>query len=485
MSNDNCLPDDFDDAELVPLGAVLTQIHERTEVAAQAAADHALSSMQQPPSNLDAERAVLGAMLVDSVAVDRVIETGLRATDFYRPAFGTIFAAIEALRLRGEPTDTLCVVDELTRTGKLESIGGVAGLASLESTTGSTAHVDTLAKVICDKSALRRVITTARDIVTRAYAQKGTARDVIAQAQERFIELASFEGAGHLVEIDRLATMQRVLEAGISGREPPGALATGFTAIDAMLRGGPRPGQMVIVAARPGMGKSVFGYQLAMAQAEREHTAFLSFEMSGDELMEREIAQTSRVPYSRWRTRSGGARVMESLGVVEGRERLHVFDCPGISLADVCGLLRKLKAQLNLGTVVIDHVGLIRASNRYAGNKVHEVTEISNTLRAQFGQLGLRGVLLSQLNRAVENRNDKRPSLADLRDSGSLEQDAQVVMFLHRPEYYLKDECPDDKRGLAEVIVAKNRGGQLGIVPLHFDGPTTSFSNARPEGGAQ
>ncbi len=462
--------------ELVPLGALLEGVGQGHALAAAEAAREVAKRARTPPAALDAERAVLGAMLGSVTAIDDVLPTGLRPTDFYRPAHALICGAIYDLVARNERADTITVVDELLRRGHLDGVGGAAAVSQLEAMLPTSAHAEAYARLVKDKATLRGLIETATRIVENAHRQSQRPLDIVRDAERAIFALG--ESSTSSVEVDRMETARRVLDAGIEGREPPGALTTGFPDLDAILRGGPRPGQQTIVAARPGMGKSALGYQLGMAAANAgEHVAFVSIEMTGDELIEREIAAEARRPYATWHQQHNhnASRATTAAGIVAERTRLHVYDRPGIDLAELCALARRARAQHGIRRLIVDHLGLIRPSGRYAGSRTQEVGEISRTMRALAGQLGIDVVLLCQLNRGPEQRTDKRPNMGDLRDSGEIEQDAQIILFIHRPEYYLRDQTPPDLERLAEIHVAKNRGGAIGTVNLIFDAPTTRF----------
>lgn len=472
---------------LTPLGELLDQAAAETTARAELAV--APMSKALPPSALDAERAVLGAILLEPSTWPAIASQRLTAEDFFRPAHSQVFQAIRTLAVRGQHIDTLTVVDELLRLGQLDAVGGAAAVSQLEAMLPTAAHASSYARLVREKAVLRRAIETGRALAKQAYRHQPPV-EVIHQAQAALSELASLANAGNERPIvDRMATVAEVANAGVEGKDPPGALPTGFPAIDRYLRGGPRPGQFVLVAARPGMGKTIAGHQIAEHVADAGHTVtFISCEMSGPELLEREIARASRLTYDAWRLPQNSGALAHGAAIVAERKRLRIHDWPAIPIGELTALARREVKEHGTKLLVVDHLGLVKASDRYAGDRTNEVGEISSTLRALAGELQIPVLALSQLNREVEKRKVRRPMLADLRDSGTLEQDAQAILFIYRPEYYLELDgvpVPRELQRLAEIIIAKNRGGQTGDVRLIFDGPTTRFITPKGEDDEQ
>lgn len=472
-----------DDDDRVPLGAVLEHMRgDAVDAAAQEAADALLKTTRTAPHALDAERSLLGAILLSSSVLDDVLDQGLVPGDFYRPSYGTIFTAMLNLRARGEPVDVLTVIDELVRRGQIEAIGGAQIVTGMQAMLPTTAHAAAYARLVHQKAVLRKLIETGSLIVQSAFRQDRTVEEILQEAERSILEVGM--GSRRLKLVDRRATIDRVLDNAMNatdGKKPdaPGSVSTGFPDLDVLLRGGFRPGQQIIVAARPAMGKTTFCQQLAAAAADRGCPAgIVSLEMGGDELLERELAQQSRADPETWHQREAGARVMGAAGFLYDRA-LPLSDDQGLTLAEVCSVIRRMHVQHGIGLAVVDHVGKIVPGERYRGNRNNEIEEVSRQLHALANQLKIRMVLAVQLNREVEKRKDKRPIMSDLRDAGALEQDANVVLLLHRPEYYMKEETPEDLKRVAEVIVAKNRAGPCEIVRLFFDGPTTRFNNRK------
>lgn len=470
--------DDDDIAGTVPLGAVLEQIEAQTEdVAAETAAD-VLKLTRSPPAALDCERAVLGALLISPACYDDVVETGLTAADFHRPVHRTIFATMEMLVAAGEPLDTLVVVEALRAQEKLDHVGGAAAIAQLEALLPTPAHAGAYAKQVRDKAKLRNLIVAGTRIVESCYAQNKSVADIISAA-ERDVLAASRTSLKASV-VNRSDSLRTVLDDGIHGRRPEGLVPSGFRDLDPVLNGGFTPGQFILIAARPAMGKTSLGLQLSTYAADNTgHVAFVTLEMTGKELHQREIEQACGYEAKEWKGRTEGSAAAAAAARIEHR-RLHTVDLAGgATITEVCSHIRRLHSQPGIVMAVVDHVGKIKPTDRYKGNRNNEVEQISNQLDDLAGQLRIPVVAMSQLNRGVENRADKRPNKGDLRDSGALEQDADVVAFIHRPEYYLKEQTPRELRRIAEIIVDKNRNGPCTTVNLFFDGPSKRFGNLK------
>jgi replicative DNA helicase len=459
----------------VPLGAVLEELDKQTaDVAADTAAD-LLKLSRTPPSVLDCERATLGALLLSPACYDPVAETGLEAGEFYRPQHRVIYSTMTMLHAAGEPIDTLIIVEALRAQGKLDYVGGAAAIAALEALMPTPAHAPDYAKQIREKAKLRNLIVVGTHIVENCYAQHQSAADIISAAERDVLAVSK---AQRTVLVNRSATLHRVLDDGIHGRKPKGLIPTGFKDLDPVLNGGFTPGQFILVAARPGMGKTSLALRIATYAADNSGpVALVTLEQNGDELSKRELEQESGFERKKWKEPEGGRAAVAAAARIENRP-LHVVDFSGgATITQVCSEVRRLHSQLGIVLFVVDWLGKITPSDRYKGNKNNEVEQISDALDRLAGQLGIPCVACSQLNRAVEGRADKRPNKGDLRDSGALEQDADVIMFLHRPEYYLKENTPRELRRLAEVNVDKNRDGECTTVNLYFDGASKRFGN--------
>lgn len=483
--DDDRAPDDVDvvvdaadDEALVPLGEVLAALDgARTGVAEETARD-VLRATRTPPHAMDAERAVLGALLLEPTTFDEVVDTGLEAQDFYRRAHGVVFEAILVLRAAGEPVDTVTVVDMLQQHGQLEAVGGAAAISQLEAMLPTAAHAGAYARLVREKALLRRVIENATRLVTAAYAQNQPIGELLELSQAAFADLTV--GRRDAI-VDRSAVVREVMA--LIGQPGRRGLQTGWRDLDdGLLQRGLQPGNLIIVGARPAMGKTAFGHQLAAQVADYGvHSAFFSLEMTPHELIERELAAKSRVPASNWRLQLGTGRLQKAAGFLAERP-LHLVHCPGSTLAQLSSIARRLVAR-GVSLIVVDYLGLVGDSGKYAGNRTQQVGEVSRGLKALAGQLMVPIVCLSQLNRAVETRSDKRPTLGDLRDTGDIEQDADAVMFVHRPEYYLKEKTPSDLQNIAEIIVEKQRNGPTGIARLWFEPEQTRFRTVEAADG--
>lgn len=428
----------------------------------------------------DAERWTIGTVLVGGKpAAEEAINVGLRSQDFGLSKLRTVWAVIELLHERNDRIDLITVVDELQTRGELDAVGGSAAVAMMHANaSGFVGAAGRHARVILDGANYRRLAEASHIFLTAANAREDTPAVLLAEAQDVFANL-NRRAADDLGIVDRPKTVADVLAR--AGKAPEGSLPTGFTDVDHMLRGGLRPGSLYIVAARPAMGKSAFAHQVATYTADQGiPCALFSLEMTGEELIEREIAGAAKRSIESWRGRDAQARAVGAGAMVADR-CLHLIDRAGLDLAGLTSRIRRLVRRDGVSIVFVDYLQLVGGSSRWSNsdNKNSEVGEISSALKVLAQDLRIPIVVLSQLNREVEKRPGKRPQLSDLRDSGNIEQDANVVIFLHRPEYFLGDQCPEDRRGVCEIIVAKNRSGATGAVDLFFDGPTTSFRQQR------
>ncbi len=432
-----------------------------------------LSSTQAHQHDGEVERALLAAgYLQGRAALEQALDAGVTAEDFGHPGLGAQFAAMVRLIDADRHVDLLTVTDDLMERGQLDAVGGMAACSSLAVPDWDVRDIPSKARMVIEHAAFRRVSEASQIIGKSATDRDMPAIELMALAQETFLHLNE-RAQGSAEIVDRQAAIERVVAS--AGKAAPGAIPTGFKDLDALFRGGLRPGNLHLVAGRPGMAKTAFALAIGSNVADMGVPAgFVSLEVPADDLIEREIACQSRAAPMTWGRRDEAARVAEAAAVVADRP-LYIVDKAGLSIAEVCAQGRRMKARQGIGIFIVDHIGKIRPSDRYSGSPTHEVGEISEALRTLASNLQIPVVALSQLNRKVEDRTNKRPGLADLRDSGSLEQDAYSVMFPFRPEYYLKDNCPEAQRRLCEVEVAKNRGGPVATVNLFFDAATSRF----------
>jgi replicative DNA helicase len=476
-----------DDEALVPLGDVLQAIDRERQEAARATASELLRRTRTPPHALDAERAVLGALLLEPSAYDNVVDEGLRPEHFYRPNHGTVFRAIADLHAAGEHIDTLTVVDELLKKGQLDAVGGAAAISQLEALLPTAAHVSSYARLVREKSVLRQLIENATNVVQSAFAQNKRVEDILDEAERSILEISQGTSKKSIVpmrELVKRATDQ--LEKAYANRSPITGLATGFKKLD-FITSGLQPGDLIIVAARPSMGKTAFTLNVAGNVATRlqKPVMFFSLEMGADQLVQRLLGSEARIDISNLRRgfvqNADWARLAEATGRLS-EAPLFIDETPSISVTEMRNKCRRQMHETGLSLVMVDYLQLMQGPPGY-DNKATEVGEISKGLKTIARELGVPVVALSQLNRSVEQRVDKRPMMSDLRESGAIEQDADIIMFLYREEYYLKDKTPDERIGVAEVIIAKHRNGAVGTVDLRFQNNITRFEDLDHDGG--
>jgi replicative DNA helicase len=437
----------------------------------------ASSRPRVPPHNLQAEESLLGAMLLSRDAiVDAVQICG--AEDFYKPAHGHVFEAVTRLYSQGEPVDPVTVADELRRAGLLEAVGGPSTLATLQANTPAISNAAGYAKIVEEHALLRRLIGVAGEIAELGYDVPDDVTAAVDRAESMVFEVAQRRVTDTTKPLRELlsASLDR-LEALYDRGEAITGVPTGFVDLDERLSG-LQPSNLVIVGARPAMGKTSFALNLAAHAAVEAHVPVLVFslEMSHLEITQRLICAEARVEATRMRNGrlqdSDWTKISHAIGRL-GEAPIFIDDNPMITVMDIRAKARRLKSREGLGLVVIDYLQLMSGRST-AENRQVEVSEISRGLKILARELEVPVVALSQLSRQLEMRADKRPQLADLRESGALEQDADVVMFLYRDEVY-NSESPD--RGTAEVIVSKHRSGPTGVTQLAFLDHYTKFAN--------
>jgi replicative DNA helicase len=469
------------DEALVPLGEVLNAIEAERLEAARATASDLLRRTRTPPHATDAERAVLGALLLEPAAYEAVVDQGLHPEHFYRPAHGIIFRVIAELHAAAEPIDTLTVVDELLRRGQLEQIGGAAAISQLEALLPTAAHVGAYARLVREKSVLRSLIENATQVVQSAYAQDRRVEEILDDAERSILEISQGNSKKSIVpmhELVKRATQQ--LEKAFNNKSAITGIATGFRQLDYMTSG-LQPGELIIVAARPSMGKTAFTLNLAAHVAMRLHkpVMFFSLEMGADQLVQRLLGAEARVDLSNLKKGMIKTEDWSMLAEASGRlseAALFIDETPSISVTDMRNKCRRQMHETGLSMVIVDYLQLMQGPPGY-DNKATEVGEISKGLKTLARELSIPVIALSQLNRGVESRTDKRPMMSDLRESGAIEQDADIIAFLYREEYYLRDKTPEDKIGIAEIILAKHRNGPVGSIELRFFNNITRFEN--------
>lgn len=452
-----------------------------------------------PPQNIEAEQSILGAMLIDKNAVSTVTET-LMPEDFYREAHRVIYSAMLTLHTKSEPVDMITVVDELKKQGKLEDVGGISYVTLLANVVPTAANVKYHAKIVEEKSVLRQLVEGGTRIASMGYEGSEDVKDIMDQAEKTILRISNRKGGADFVPISEVVTetvnhISEVLER----KQPITGLATGFLDLD-MMTAGLHPSDFIILAARPSMGKTALALNIAQNVAIRgarkdeapKKVAFFSLEMSREQLVQRMLCSEAEIDAQR--LRAGGEKRDDAAEqdfwtrVWQAADRLaesHLFidDTPGLSIMEMRSKARRLQSQEGLDLIVVDYLQLMQGSvgRNSSDNRQQEVSEISRGLKALARELSVPVIALSQLSRSVEARQVKKPMLSDLRESGSLEQDADMVMFLYREDYYRSaDEEPTH---ITELILAKHRNGPVGRINLFFRNEFTKFIglSRRPE----
>ncbi|MFC5703109.1 replicative DNA helicase [Cohnella faecalis] len=422
-----------------------------------------------PPQNLEAEQAVLGAILLESEALITSMER-IRAEDFYSVGHQRIYDAIVALNDDNEPFDLITLTARLQDKGELEEVGGVGYLAKLASSVPTAANVEYYAQIVEEKSMLRRLIRAATQIVSNGYASEDDVGALLNDAEQRILELSNRRASTGFISIrDVLMDVFERVEFLFNHKGGVTGIPSGFPDLDKMTAGFQR-NDLIIVAARPSVGKTAFALNVAQNVAVRanETVAIFSLEMSAPQLVQRMICAESNVDASRMRTGYLEGDDWEKLSMAIGslsEAQVYIDDTPGITVADIRAKCRRLKKEKGLGMILIDYLQLIQGRGKAGENRQQEVSEISRTLKQIARELEVPVIALSQLSRGVEQRQDKRPMMSDLRESGSIEQDADIVAFLYRDDYYDKES---EKKDIIEIIIAKQRNGPVGTVELVF-----------------
>ncbi len=433
------------------------------------------------PQNIDAEQSVLGSLLMDHDILYRVSRF-LKPEDFYHEGHKLIYQAYLELDEAGTVPDLLTVTDKLRQLGNLEKVGGATYVASLPGMVPTSANVENHAKIIEEKSLLRSIIFIANRVAGMGYDAEDEAERLIDEAERMLLELGVRRSSSGFSPLDRiLVEIFKIIEERYRNKGKTSGVLTGFADLDRICCG-MQPGDLVIVAGRPAMGKTAFGLTVAhqVALGARVPTAVFSMEMSKSQLVQRILCAESMVDMQKVRTgelnQMDWSKLTESAGKLAGIP-LYIDDSPSLSVRQLRAKARRLKAEKGLGLIVIDYLQLMQGSSR-SENRQQEIADISRSLKALAKDLEVPVMALAQLSRSVEQRDKKRPIMSDLRESGSLEQDADVVMFIYREEYYKPDT---EKRGIAEIIVAKQRNGPTGSVDLAFLKEFTRFMNlAKP-----
>ncbi len=451
-----------------------------------------VSLQKLPPQNIEAEQMVLGAILIENDAINKVVEL-LSPDDFYKDAHRRIFAAMINMFETGEAIDLVTLPDTLRGKTGLEAVGGAAYLAFLVSLVPTAANIKNHARIIREKAVLRKLIHSATDIITQSYDDSRTVVNIdelLDRAERSIFEIAQNKIRDSFVSMKNIvghsfAIVERLYER----KEMVTGLPTGFVDLDERTSG-LQPSDLIIVAGRPSMGKTAFVLNIAAYAAieKGKSIAIFSLEMSKEQLVLRMLGSESRVDAHKLRTGHLSDRDWTPLSNAAGRlaeAPIFIDDTAAISVLETRAKARRLKADQGLDLIVVDYLQLMRGRGD-EGSREQEISNISRSLKALAKELQVPVIALSQLNRAVETRpgKEKKPMLADLRESGAIEQDADVILFIYRDEVYNKCECPFDgeclcgRRGVAEIIIGKQRNGPIGKVDLTFVNRYTRFENA-------
>ncbi len=439
-----------------------------------------VSSIKVTPKSIEAERSVLGAVMLDNRAWDQVIDR-LSAADFFLPAHRQVFTALEQLSLKNQPFDVLTIAETLKMTGELDELGGEAFLYEIVQNTPSAANVSSYAGIVREKAILRQLIEAGTDIIDSAYSKDGLdIKDILDQAESQVFQIAEQQTRGSgPVAVSKLLSLATDKIDALSQQE--GAitgLSTGFDDMDTMTSG-LQAGDLIIVAGRPSMGKTVFGINIAehAAMTADKPALIFSLEMPSEQIVMRLFSSLGRVCQHKVRTGKLGdeewPRLTSAVSMLS-QSKMYIDDTPGLSPQEMRARARRVARENGgLSLIVVDYLQLMTVPGSKE-NRTNEVSEISRCLKALAKELNVPLIALSQLNRGLEARQDKRPVMSDLRESGSIEQDADVIAFIYRDEVYNEDS-PD--KGTAEIIIRKQRNGPIGDFRLTFLGRYTRFEN--------
>jgi replicative DNA helicase len=436
----------------------------------------------RPPSAPEVEASVLGAMLIEKEAVPKALEF-LTTDSFYLREHRLIFDAIRYLFEASIPIDTVTLYDELKKREQVDDVGGVVYLTKLSQNISSAANIEYHAKIILEKEILRGLISSAHEIAKSAYSGTDDAFDILDQAESKIFDITERHLKRSFMGMDKaVREALEYIESIHSNKDIKFSVPTGFYELDELL-GGFQKSDLVIVAARPSMGKTAFALTVARNAAidNKVPVGIFSLEMSRMQLVIRMLCAEGRL--NAHLVRTGKLPMDEAAKLGRNAHKLidaplYVDDSPSQSILEIRAKARRLKAERGIGMIIIDYMQLMTGPAK-SESREREISQISRSLKALAKELNIPVIALAQLNRAVEARNDKRPQLSDLRESGSIEQDADVVIFLNRPEYYgiMKDESGNSNEGVAEVIIGKQRNGPVGTVRLAFIKEYARFEN--------
>ncbi|KRA52760.1 replicative DNA helicase [Pseudoxanthomonas sp. Root65] len=444
--------------------------------------DSRIEQLRVPPNSIEAEQAVLGGLMLAPEAYDRINDK-LTPNDFYRRDHQLIYRAIGELAERNRPFDAVTLGEWFESQGHMELVAGGAYLVELASTTPSAANITAYAEIVRDKAVMRQLIEVGTEIVNDAFQPEGKESDeMLAVAEQKVFAIAEQGARGRTDFVamnDALKDAFEVLRVRSESGGTVTGLPTGYTEFD-MMTAGLQPTDLVILAARPAMGKTTLALNMAEYAAikSKKAVAIFSMEMSAGQLAMRLISSVGRINATRLRTGQledeDWSRVTSAIRILKDQAKVFIDDTPGLSPDVLRSKARRLKREHDLGLIVIDYLQLMSVPGN-SENRATEISEISRSLKGLAKELNVPVIALSQLNRSLETRTDKRPVMADLRESGAIEQDADMIVFIYRDDYYNKETSPD--KGLAEIIIGKQRSGPTGSCKLRFFGEYTRFDN--------
>lgn len=441
------------------------------------------------PSNINAEQSVLGAMFLSKYALSRGVES-LTKEEFYLDSHAKIFEILTELSEKNTPVDITTVTEGLEKKGYLKQIGGIEYLTDLINLVPSASNVDEYIKIVEEKAVLRRLIDEANTIATDAYDLKEDVSDVLEKAEKRILNVVKTRKGTEFKSIKEvLIKAQTDLETLSKQRGEITGLKTGFYDLD-KVTSGLHNNELIIIAARPAMGKTAFALNLAvnLSSLNNKAVALFNMEMSAEQLANRMISSAGQIELNKMKNarfdHDDWKKLNEACSKL-AETNLYIDDTPGMTIGEIRAKCRRLASTTkNLGAIVIDYLQLISGGSRYAGNRQQEVSEISRSLKTLAMELEVPVIALAQLSRSVEGREDKRPILSDLRESGSIEQDADIVAFLFREDYYDKTKAIDENTSRSEFIIGKHRSGPTTTVDLIFKRNTSTFVNMiKTDGG--
>ncbi|SCI29446.1 MULTISPECIES: replicative DNA helicase [unclassified Romboutsia] len=430
-----------------------------------------------PPHSVESEQSILGSILLDKDAIITVSET-IRSSDFYKEAHKIIYESMLKLSNKNEPIDLITLTEELRKQGHLDDVGGISYITSLSTIVPTTSNVKYYADIVKEKSVLRQLIKASNDIINLGYENSVKVEEVLEKAEKRIFDISQEKASDDFKSINEvLVDAYDMIEKLYTNKSDVTGITTGFKDLNKKINGLQRT-DLILIAARPAMGKTAFSLNLVQNAALKgdASVAVFSLEMSKDQLVQRMLAAQSHVELKKIKTgtldENDWPRIIDAMAVLSNAN-IHIDDTPGIKISELRSKCRKLKIEKGLDLILIDYLQLMEGEGNNESRQ-QEIAKISRSLKIIAKELNCPVVALSQLSRAPEQRADHRPMLSDLRESGSIEQDADIVMFLYRDEYYHPDS---ESKNIGEVLIAKNRHGETGSVELVWLGEVQKFAD--------